>query len=110
MRTERTAARQAREAALPGEDPDAGINMGTYNYPVLMAVDILIMEADLVPVGRDQAQHVEIAADIAGSFNHLYGSGYRFRIPEVPEEDYLAIRTVGDAVGLVRRYAFAEAA
>jgi tryptophanyl-tRNA synthetase len=80
------AARDANLAA--GEDPDAGINMGTYNYPILMAVDILIMEADLVPVGRDQAQHVEIAADIAGSFNHLYGSGYRFRIPEavIPEE------------------------
>ena len=80
------AARDANLAA--GEDPDAGINMGTYNYPILMAVDILIMEADLVPVGRDQAQHVEIAADIAGSFNHLYGSGYRFRIPEavIPAE------------------------
>ncbi len=80
------AARDANLAA--GEDPDAGINMGTYNYPILMAVDILIMEADLVPVGRDQAQHVEIAADIAGSFNHVYGSGYRFRIPEavIPAE------------------------
>jgi tryptophanyl-tRNA synthetase len=71
-----------------GEDPDAGISMGLYNYPVLMAVDILIMEADVVPVGRDQLQHVEIAADIAGSFNHLYGSSYRFPIPEavIPPE------------------------
>ncbi|WP_034277518.1 tryptophan--tRNA ligase [Haloechinothrix halophila] len=72
-----------------GEDPDFGINMGLFNYPVLMAVDILIMEADVVPVGRDQAQHVEYAADIAGSFNHLYGDSYRFKIPEavIPEED-----------------------
>ncbi len=63
-------------------DDDAGVNMGLYNYPILMAMDILIMEADVVPVGKDQVQHVEIAADIAGSFNHVYGSGYRFRIPE----------------------------
>ena len=81
------AARDANLAA--GEDADAGINMGTYNYPILMAVDILIMEAHVVPVGRDQLQHVEIAADIAGSFNHLYGSsGYRFPVPEavIPPE------------------------
>lgn len=72
-----------------GEDPDFGINMGLFNYPILMAVDILIMEADVVPVGRDQAQHVEYAADIAGSFNHLYGDAYRFKIPEavIPAED-----------------------
>ncbi|APU14154.1 MULTISPECIES: tryptophan--tRNA ligase [Actinoalloteichus] len=70
-------------------DLDAGVNMGLFNYPVLMAVDILIMNADVVPVGKDQAQHVEIAADIAGSFNHAYGSGYRFTVPRVliPEAD-----------------------
>jgi tryptophanyl-tRNA synthetase len=80
------AARDRNIAA--GEDPDAGINMGLYEYPVLMAADILIMDADLVPVGRDQLQHVEIAADVAGSFNHRYGQGYRLRIPEavVPPE------------------------
>ena len=71
-----------------GEDPDAGVNLGLFDYPVLMAADILIMEADLVPVGRDQLQHVEIAADVAGSFNHRYGQGFRLRIPEavVPPE------------------------
>lgn len=71
-----------------GEDPDAGVSNGLFNYPVLMAADILIMEADLVPVGRDQMQHVEIAADAAGSFNHLYGAGYRFPVPAavVPAE------------------------
>ncbi len=63
-------------------DLDAGINMGLYNYPVLMAVDILIMEADVVPVGNDQIQHVEIAADIAGSFNHVYGKNFKFKIPQ----------------------------
>jgi len=81
------AARDANREA--GKDEDAGINMGLYNYPVLMAVDILINESDVVPVGRDQVQHVEVAADIAGSFNHVYGRGYRFKIPEaiVPEAE-----------------------
>jgi len=64
-------------------DLDAGINMGLYNYPVLMAADILLMDADVVPVGKDQAQHVEYAADIAGSFNHLFGRGYKLKIPEL---------------------------
>ena len=65
-----------------GLDDDAGINMGLYNYPILMAVDILINESDVVPVGRHQVQHVEIAADIAGSFNHVYGEHYAFQLPE----------------------------
>lgn len=71
------------------EDLDTGINMGLYNYPVLMAVDILIMGADVVPVGRDQTQHVEIAADVAGSFNHVFGNTYGFKIPQalVPQAD-----------------------
>ncbi|MDX3454512.1 tryptophan--tRNA ligase [Streptomyces sp. ME02-8801-2C] len=71
------------------EDLDAGVNMGLFNYPVLMAVDILIMEADLVPVGKDQLQHVEYAADIAGAFNAVYGDSFRLKIPKavVPTED-----------------------
>ena len=74
------AARDANRAA--GVDEDAGINMGLYSYPILMAVDILINESDVVPVGKDQAQHVEIAADIAGSFNHVYGKTFRLKIPQ----------------------------
>lgn len=76
-----------REAGV--EDLDAGVNMGLFNYPVLMAVDILIMEADLVPVGKDQLQHVEYAADIAGAFNAVYGGSFRLKIPKavVPTED-----------------------
>ncbi|MBX6387724.1 MAG: tryptophan--tRNA ligase [Frankia sp.] len=70
-----------RNAAAGLADLDAGINMGLFNYPVLMAVDILIMEADVVPVGQDQVQHLEYAADIAGSFNHLYGDVFSFKIP-----------------------------
>ncbi|GAB3707352.1 tryptophan--tRNA ligase [Nocardiopsis oceani] len=61
---------------------DAGINMGLYNYPVLMAADILIMEGERVPVGRDQSQHIEYTADIAGYFNHRYGDGYTFPLPK----------------------------
>jgi len=72
---------------LGRSDLDAGVNMGLYNYPVLMAADILIADADVVPVGRDQLQHVEIAADVAGSFNHAFGDRYRLKIPQaiVPE-------------------------
>ncbi len=54
-------------------DSDAGINMGLYGYPVLMAADILLFDSDLVPVGKDQVQHVELARDMAQRLNHLYG-------------------------------------
>lgn len=59
-----------------GIAPDHGL----FAYPVLMAADILIVDADLVPVGKDQKQHVEVARDIAGSFNHLYGEV--FKLPQ----------------------------
>ena len=59
---------------------DAGVNMGLYTYPILMAADILLYNSDVVPVGQDQKQHVEFARDIAGSFNYLYGD-----ILNVPE-------------------------
>jgi len=70
------------------EDVDSGINMGLYNYPVLMASDILIMDCDVVPVGRDQVQHVEYAADIAGAFNAVYGEHVRFKLPRarIPQD------------------------
>lgn len=70
-----------RNRAAGRDDLDAGVNMGLFNYPVLMSVDILIMEADVVPVGRDQVQHVEYTADIAGAFNSVYGDQYKFKIP-----------------------------
>jgi tryptophanyl-tRNA synthetase len=53
-------------------DVDAGISMGVYTYPVLMAADILAFDSHLVPVGKDQVQHVEIARDIAQRLNHVY--------------------------------------
>ena len=56
------------------------INAGLFTYPVLMAADILLYQADLVPVGEDQRQHLEIARDIAERFNKLYGK--TFNVPE----------------------------
>ena len=55
------------------KDPDKGITMALYSYPILMAADILMFQATKVPVGRDQKQHVEMARDIAQRFNHHYG-------------------------------------
>ena len=54
-------------------DPDTDVNAGLFMYPVLMAADILMFRAHQVPVGRDQIQHIEMARDIAQSFNHVYG-------------------------------------
>lgn len=55
-----------------GKDPDAGVNMGLYTYPLLMTADILIAGTNIVPVGKDQIQHVEFARDIAGHFNNTF--------------------------------------
>ncbi|HNX03197.1 MAG TPA: tryptophan--tRNA ligase [Candidatus Cloacimonas sp.] len=55
-----------------GKDPDDGVNMGLYTYPILMAADILLFDTDFVPVGTDQFQHIEMAQDIAQSFNFVY--------------------------------------
>ena len=64
-----------------GEDPDANVNMGLYCYPCLMDADILMFSADIVPVGKDQKQHVEFARDIAIKFNKHFGEDV-FTIPE----------------------------
>lgn len=59
------------------------IDVGTFNYPVLMAADILLYGPDIVPVGADQKQHVEIARDVAEKFNYVYGEGGEtFKLPE----------------------------
>jgi tryptophanyl-tRNA synthetase len=58
-----------------GRDPDHGVNAGLYGYPVLMAADILALDADEVPVGADQAQHLEIAVDLAQQFARSYRPG-----------------------------------
>lgn len=59
-----------------GQDPDVGVGMGLYLYPVLMAADILLFNANVVPVGKDQVQHIEIARDLASRFNLQYGADY----------------------------------
>lgn len=70
----------AENEAASNSDPDKGITMGLYCYPILMAADILMFRAHKVPVGRDQKQHVEMARDIAGRFNHHFGE--TFVLPE----------------------------
>ncbi|HSX64312.1 MAG TPA: tryptophan--tRNA ligase [Pseudoxanthomonas sp.] len=72
-----------------GEDDDAGISAGLFMYPVLMAADILIFNANQVPVGRDQIQHIEMARDFGQRFNHLFGREY-FTLPEVVIEEHVA--------------------
>ena len=59
----------------------SAVNSGLFTYPVLMAADILLYDADIVPVGKDQLQHLEITRDIAGAFNHVYKDS--FIIPDV---------------------------
>lgn len=60
---------------------DGNINVGLFTYPVLMAADILLYQSDLVPVGADQIQHLELTRDIANRFNSIYGDV--FTVPEV---------------------------
>ncbi len=61
------------------------INAGLFTYPSLMAADILLYQADLVPVGGDQKQHVEICRDIAGRFNGIYGEVFKLPEPYIPQ-------------------------
>ena len=72
-----------------GEDGDYAINMGLFSYPILMAADILMFNAQIIPVGRDQIQHVEMARDIAQRFNHRYGE--LFQLPAAQVDDNVAI-------------------
>lgn len=80
-----------KDAVAKGKDVNAGI----FDYPVLMAVDILIYKPDLVPVGKDQKQHVEIARDIAGKFNRTFGEVFKLPAPYIPEEVAVVIGTDG---------------
>jgi tryptophanyl-tRNA synthetase len=71
-----------------GTEPDDGVTAGLFMYPVLMGADILMFNAHQVPVGRDQIQHIEMARDMAASFNHLYGE--HFTLPEAAIDDNVA--------------------
>ncbi len=73
----------------PNKDPDKGITMGLFSYPVLMAADILMFNARKVPVGKDQVQHLEMTRDIAARFNHVYKK--LFILPEVVVDESTAV-------------------
>jgi tryptophanyl-tRNA synthetase len=74
---------QANEES--GENIDSAVTMGLFSYPILMAADILMFNAHIIPVGRDQIQHVEMARDIAQRFNHHYGD--HFVLPSAQVDD-----------------------
>lgn len=92
-----------RNQELGVDDIDSGINMGLYTYPILMAADILIMRAKWVPVGRDQQQHVEIARDLAQSFNHQYGTPM-FPLPDALIDEGGAVMTGLDGRKMSKSY------
>ena len=75
--------------AAAGADPDSDVSAGLFMYPVLMGADILMFKAHHVPVGRDQIQHIEMARDMAASFNHLYGE--HLVLPEALIDDNVAL-------------------
>ena len=77
-----TQAHAYKDAVAKGED----LNDGTFQYPVLMASDILIYDSHEVPVGRDQKQHLEMTRDIAGRFNHRFGETFVMPEPRIEEE------------------------
>ena len=62
------------------------VNVGTFNYPLLMAADILLQDADVVPVGADQKQHLEFARDTADKFNRIFGETFKLPVPVIMEE------------------------
>jgi tryptophanyl-tRNA synthetase len=72
------------------DDPDAGVNMGLFTYPVLMAADIIIFDSDLVPVGKDQVQHIEMAQDIAQAVNFNYRQEV-LKVPQAAVQDHVAV-------------------
>jgi len=86
-----------------GEPADAGINMGLYNYPILMAADILTYGSDYVPVGKDQVQHVEITADIAGAVNACYGKPV-LKIPQAITQEFAAVLPGTDGRKMSKSY------
>jgi tryptophanyl-tRNA synthetase len=72
-----------------GDDPDLGVTMGLFSYPILMTADILMFNAHKIPVGKDQIQHIEMARDIGQRFNHIYGD--HFVLPEAVVGDDEAV-------------------
>ena len=79
---------QVDKNTAAGSDPDTDVSAGLFMYPVLMGADILMFNAHHVPVGRDQVQHIEMARDMAHSFNHRYGE--HFVAPQAAIEESVA--------------------
>ena len=96
------AAVAANQAA--GRDPDDGVNIGLFGYPVLMAADILALDADEVPVGQDQVQHLEIAVDLAQQFARSYRRGV-LREPRALLDDRVAVLPGLDGRKMSKSYA-----
>jgi len=80
---------QVDKNTAAGVDADAEVTAGLFMYPVLMAADILMFKAHKIPVGRDQVQHIEMARDMAASFNHLYGE--HLVLPEAAIDENVAM-------------------
>lgn len=84
------------------KDPDKGINMGLFCYPVLMAADILMFKAKKIPVGKDQVQHIEMTRDMAGRFNHIFGK--TFVLPEAVVGENTAVLSGLDGRKMSKSY------
>ncbi len=84
------------------KDPDQGVTMGLFCYPVLMAADILMFNAAKVPVGKDQIQHLEMTRDIAARFNHVYEP--LFVLPEVVVDETTAVLSGLDGRKMSKSY------
>ena len=84
------------------KDPDQGITMGLFSYPILMAADILMFNAAKVPVGKDQIQHLEMTRDIAARFNHTYKE--LFVLPEVIVDETAAVLSGLDGRKMSKSY------
>jgi tryptophanyl-tRNA synthetase len=93
---------QVDKNTAAGVDVDDGVNMGLFMYPVLMAADILMFKANWIPVGRDQVQHIEMARDIAASFNHLYGE--HLVLPEAQIDETVALLPGTDGRKMSKSY------
>jgi tryptophanyl-tRNA synthetase len=90
------------EAKASRDDPDKGVTMALFSYPVLMAADILLFNAHRVPVGKDQIQHVEMARDIAQRFNHNFAK--LFVLPEAVVDDDTAVLSGLDGRKMSKSY------
>ncbi|HJM16709.1 MAG TPA: tryptophan--tRNA ligase, partial [Flavobacteriales bacterium] len=84
------------------QDRLSEINNGLFSYPVLMAADILLYDAEVVPVGKDQMQHLEITRDLASRFNHIYPNS--FTLPETKVDEKVMIIPGTDGQKMSKSY------